>query len=234
MSKRKLGNLIMLQYNLNPSRISYFNCQLWKLRFSFFPFAKRLLDIAIASFALLALSPVIILVAILIKLDSEGSVLFKQERLGLHGMPFSMWKLRSMSIDAERKRPELDSLNDMQQGVLFKMKADPRITRIGVFIRKTSIDELPQLLNVLRGEMALVGPRPPLPSEVVHYTRNDRSRLSVLPGITCIWQISGRSDIPFEEQVLLDLTYIEQQSIRMDLSVLIKTIPAVLLARGAY
>lgn len=224
----------MFQYNLNPARTSYFKHKLWKLRFSVFPLTKRLLDILIAGFALLALSPVLILVSFLIKLDTKGSVLFKQERVGLQGMPFAMWKFRSMSNDAEHKRAELNSSNEMQQGVIFKMKSDPRITRVGGVIRKTSIDELPQLFNVLRGEMALVGPRPPLPSEVAQYTRNDRSRLSVLPGITCIWQVSGRSDIPFEQQVLLDVRYIEQQSIRMDLSVLIKTIPAVLLARGAY
>ncbi|MFQ3246638.1 MAG: lipopolysaccharide/colanic/teichoic acid biosynthesis glycosyltransferase [Arenicella sp.] len=207
---------------------------IWKIRFAVMPFSKRTLDILVALAALLSLSPLLVLVATLIKLESKGDVLFKQERVGLNGLPFTMWKLRSMSLDAEAQRHDLDLQNEMSTGVIFKMKRDPRITRVGALIRKTSIDELPQLVNVLKGEMSLVGPRPPLPSEVSEYSRADRRRLAVTPGITCIWQISGRSDIPFEQQVKLDIQYIEKQNLWFDLWVLLKTIPAVLKARGAY
>jgi lipopolysaccharide/colanic/teichoic acid biosynthesis glycosyltransferase len=207
---------------------------IWKIRFAVMPFSKRTLDILVALAALLSLSPLLVLVATLIKLESKGDVLFKQERVGLNGLPFTMWKLRSMSLDAEAQRHDLDLQNEMSTGVIFKMKRDPRITRVGALIRKTSIDELPQLVNVLKGEMSLVGPRPPLPSEVSEYSRDDRRRLAVTPGITCIWQISGRSDIPFEQQVKLDIQYIEKQNLWFDLWVLLKTIPAVLKARGAY
>lgn len=207
---------------------------IWKIRFAIMPFSKRTLDILVALAALLSLSPLFVLVATLIKLESKGDVLFKQSRVGLNGLPFTMWKFRSMSVDAEAQRHDLDLQNEMSTGVIFKMKRDPRITRVGVLIRKTSIDELPQLVNVLKGEMSLVGPRPSLPSEVSEYSRADRRRLAVTPGITCIWQISGRSDIPFEQQVKLDVQYIEKQNLRFDLWVLLKTIPAVLKARGAY
>ena len=135
---------------------------------------------------------------------------------------------------AEARKTALSAENEMHGGVTFKMKADPRITRVGKYIRRGSIDELPQLWNVLRGEMSLVGPRPPLPSEVAEYSIEDRRRLDVVPGITCIWQVSGRSEIPFERQVELDVAYIESQSIRLDLLLLLKTVPAVLLGRGAY
>jgi lipopolysaccharide/colanic/teichoic acid biosynthesis glycosyltransferase len=145
-----------------------------------------------------------------------------------------MWKFRSMYIDAEARKARLIAANEMAGGVLFKMKHDPRITRVGRFIRKASIDELPQLWNVLRGDMSLVGPRPALPSEVDEYSLRDRQRLEVIPGITCIWQVSGRSDIPFEEQVQLDIQYIESQSFWQDVMILLKTVPAVLLGRGAY
>ena len=145
-----------------------------------------------------------------------------------------MLKFRSMSNNAESLRSQLECGNEMNNGVLFKIKKDPRITRVGAIIRKTSIDELPQLINVLRGDMSLVGPRPPLPSEVSLYSNSERVRLSVMPGITCLWQIAGRSDIPFEQQVKLDVDYIERQSLSLDLIILIKTIPAVITARGAY
>jgi lipopolysaccharide/colanic/teichoic acid biosynthesis glycosyltransferase len=145
-----------------------------------------------------------------------------------------MWKFRSMYIDAEQRKAELDRQNEMAGGVTFKMKRDPRITRVGRFIRKASIDELPQLWNVLKGDMSLVGPRPPVPKEVDKYSLADRRRLEVIPGITCIWQVSGRSDIPFPEQVKLDVEYIESQSLWTDVVILLKTIPAVFLGRGAY
>lgn len=139
-----------------------------------------------------------------------------------------------MYIDAESRKKELEAKNEMNGGVLFKMKDDPRITKVGKFIRKTSLDELPQLLNVLVGDMSLVGPRPALPSEVNQYSPAERRRLEVIPGITCIWQVSGRSDIPFDKQVGLDVDYIESQSFWLDIKLLLHTIPAVLLGRGAY
>ncbi|MBM4267330.1 MAG: sugar transferase [Deltaproteobacteria bacterium] len=195
---------------------------------------KRLLDVGGAIALLIVLLPFFGLVALLIRLDSPGAVLFEQQRVGRHGRLFRMYKFRSMYVDAEARKAALATDNEMQGGVTFKMKADPRITRVGRFIRRGSIDELPQLWNVLRGEMSLVGPRPPLPSEVAEYSIEDRRRLDVVPGITCIWQVSGRSEIPFERQVELDVAYIESQSIRLDLLLLLKTVPAVLLGRGAY
>lgn len=207
---------------------------LWKLRFALFPSAKRSIDIVISLMGLVLISPILLTIAVLIKLESKGPAFFQQERIGLDGEPFTMFKFRSMKVDAEQCRSELENSNEMASGVIFKMKRDPRITRIGSFIRKTSIDELPQLINVLRGDMTLVGPRPPLAAEVAQYSRADRARLSVVPGITCFWQISGRSDIPFDKQVQLDVRYIERQSIRLDILVLLRTIPAVLKARGAY
>jgi len=207
---------------------------LWEMRFYMRLVLKRSLDVLISAVALIALSPLLVCIGILIKLDSKGSVLFRQERVGLHGATFEMWKFRSMVCDAESKRDALQSSNEMASGVLFKMKHDPRVTKVGSFIRKSSIDELPQLFNVLRGDMSLVGPRPPLPSEVNDYQRSDCRRLEALPGITCEWQVSGRSDIPFEQQVELDVHYIQNQSICFDLLLLLKTIPAVLLTRGAY
>ena len=204
------------------------------MKINLFPRSKRLFDMVIASAALIILSPLLLFVVILIKAESKGSAIFKQERVGLNGEPFTMLKFRSMSENAEDLRSQLECDNEMNNGVLFKIKKDPRIARIGAIIRKTSIDELPQLVNVLRGDMSLVGPRPPLPSEVSLYSRSERARLSAMPGITCLWQIAGRSDIPFEQQVKLDVDYIERQSLSLDLIVLIKTIPAVIKARGAY
>ncbi len=195
---------------------------------------KRLLDVVIGGTALLALAPFFMALAIAIRLESKGPVLFKQVRVGAHGKPFVMYKFRSMYLDAEERKKDLAAENEMDGGVLFKMKHDPRVTRIGRFIRKASIDELPQLWNVFRGNMSLVGPRPPVPSEVADYSLNDYKRLEVTPGITCIWQVTGRSDIPFEQQVELDSLYIESQSFGGDLKLLLKTIPAVLLSRGAY
>ena len=207
---------------------------IWEIRFAVTPFIKRTFDVTLSIAAILLLSPLLVLVAILIKLESEGGAFFKQERIGLNGVPFTMWKFRSMSCDAETQRSSLELQNEMSTGVTFKIKRDPRTTRVGALIRKTSIDELPQLVNVLKGDMSLVGPRPPLPSEVSEYSQADRARLAVVPGITCIWQISGRSDIPFDQQVKLDIQYIENQNIWFDLGVLLKTIPAVLKAHGAY
>ncbi|MFT6407551.1 MAG: lipopolysaccharide/colanic/teichoic acid biosynthesis glycosyltransferase [Arenicella sp.] len=207
---------------------------IWKIRLAAGIRLKRTMDVSVSLIALIVLSPLFLLVGLLIKRDSTGDVFFKQERVGMHGVTFDMWKFRSMVSDAESERAALESSNEMATGVLFKMKCDPRVTKVGWFIRKASIDELPQLFNVLRGDMSLVGPRPPLMSEVRDYKRSDCRRLEAIPGITCEWQVSGRSNIPFEQQVELDVQYIRNQSLRLDLALLIKTIPAVLFARGAY
>jgi len=195
---------------------------------------KRALDTAASGAAILALSPVLGLTALAIRLESPGPVIFRQQRVGRDGEPFTMFKFRSMFVDAEARKAALLASNEMAGGVIFKMKQDPRVTRVGRFIRRTSIDELPQLFNVLRGDMSLVGPRPPLPSEVAQYSLGDRARLDAAPGITCIWQVSGRSEIPFPQQVEMDLDYIHRQSLAEDVRLLLKTVPALVRGRGAY
>jgi exopolysaccharide biosynthesis polyprenyl glycosylphosphotransferase len=194
--------------------------------------AKRMFDIAVSFLVLLLLSPVLAALAVAIKLDSPGPVFFRQRRVGLQGRTFNIFKFRSMYLDAETRLESLRAHNEMS-GPVFKMKNDPRITRVGRFIRRTSLDEFPQFWNVLRGEMSVVGPRPPLPSEVRQYKRWQRRRLSVKPGITCIWQISGRNNIDFDRWMELDLEYIDQWSLWNDIQICIKTIPAVLGTRGA-
>jgi len=194
--------------------------------------AKRFLDVICSLLGIIVLSPVLAVTAIAIKIDDPGPVLFKQVRSGRNGRRFTMLKFRSMCIDAEAKRIELEKHNEMA-GPVFKMRHDPRITRVGRFIRKTSIDELPQLFNVLVGTMSLVGPRPPLPSEVAQYEPWQRRRLSVRPGITGMWQVSGRNNISFDEWMQLDLKYIDTWSLWLDLKILFKTLPAVLTHRGA-
>lgn len=201
---------------------------------------KRLLDITIALAAIIIASPIFIMIAILVKLDG-GPVFFHQTRIGLLGRPFRMIKFRSMCVDAEAKLKELLSKNEKAEGVTFKMQNDPRVTRVGRFIRKASIDEIPQFFNVLLGEMSIVGPRPPLPREVALYSVKDRLRLLAKPGITCLWQvgerqggrweIGDRNAIDFGEQVQLDVRYIEQQSTLRDLWIMIKTLPAMLLGK---
>ncbi|WP_093029671.1 sugar transferase [Thiocapsa roseopersicina] len=195
---------------------------------------KRTLDILLAGPLFILLLPIFGLLVLAIRLESPGPALFKQTRVGRWGQIFTMYKFRSMYMDAEARKAELLAENEMSGGVTFKMQRDPRITRIGRFIRKASIDELPQLWNVIKGDMSLVGPRPPVPAEVDEYSLSDRRRLEVTPGITCIWQVSGRSDIPFPEQVELDVRYIESQSLLTDLKLLWQTVPAVLFGRGAY
>jgi lipopolysaccharide/colanic/teichoic acid biosynthesis glycosyltransferase len=195
---------------------------------------KRLLDILVSATLMMIFLPLFSLVALAIRLESPGPVFFRQLRVGCLGQTFSMWKFRSMYIDAEARRAALEAQNEMQGGVLFKMKDDPRITRVGRLIRRLSIDELPQLWNVFSGDMSLVGPRPALPIEVSQYSLEERGRLDAKPGITCTWQVTGRSDIPFNEQVLLDIEYIRQQSVKNDLKLLAKTVPAVISGRGAY
>lgn len=224
----------MRSYTIKPSLFLRFKSVLWKSRFLARPTVKRLFDVLAASLLLAVLSPILVLLVLLVKLDSKGPALFQQKRVGLNGVHFTMWKFRSMVVDAESVRKAVEDQNQMQNGVLFKIKHDPRITRIGRYIRKASIDELPQLFNVIKGDMSLVGPRPPLPSEVAQYSLSERQRLSVLPGITCLWQVCGRSDIPFSQQVELDMQYIESQSFMMDVQLLLKTVPAVITARGAY
>jgi exopolysaccharide biosynthesis polyprenyl glycosylphosphotransferase len=195
---------------------------------------KRGFDVLASLTALVLLSPLFLATAILIKLRDGGPILFIQKRIGKDGRVFDFYKFRSMVMGAERMRAELEAHNQHKSGVTFKIKNDPRITWIGRIIRKTSIDELPQFLNILRGDMSLVGPRPPLPTEVEQYTPHDWQRLLVTPGLTCYWQIQGRAEIPFEQQVELDLKYIREQSMLTDLRILLATLPAVLSGRGAY
>ncbi len=195
---------------------------------------KRLIDLIGATLLLVILAPLFLIIAILIKLDSEGTVFFPQIRVGKWGRHFKMYKFRSMICDAEHRKSELIGQNEMRGGVIFKMKSDPRVTRIGRIVRRSSLDELPQLWNVLKGEMSLVGPRPPVPGEVDKYSLDERYRLEVKPGITCIWQVSGRSQLSFRQQVVLDLAYIDSQSFWGDVKLLMKTIPAVFSGRGAY
>ena len=195
---------------------------------------KRWLDICGSLAAIILLIPVFAVVAVWLKLDSPGPLFYRQVRVGQFGRLFDFYKFRSMYIDSDVRRLALEKENESKDGVIFKMKNDPRITRCGRFIRKYSIDETPQFFNVLLGDMSLVGPRPPLPSEVAQYTLADRKRLEILPGITCIWQISGRSDIPFREQVVLDKEYIRGQGFWKDVLILFKTIPAVITGKGAY
>ena len=195
---------------------------------------KRFADLVLSELALIALSPLFLLLALLIKLTSRGPVFFVQVRIGQYGRPFRFYKFRSMYVDAEKRKKELLAQNQSADGVIFKMKNDPRITPVGKFLRRTSMDELPQLLNVLFGDMSLVGPRPPVPSEVQQYTLEDRKRLEVKPGLTCLWQVSGRSDIPFKQQVRLDQEYIRAMGLWNDLVILLRTIPAILTGRGAY
>ena len=197
-------------------------------------FVKRVFDILFSLLALTILSPLCLLVALLIKISSPGPVFFVHTRVGKYGRHFRFYKFRSMYIDAEKRKAALMSQNQSSDGVIFKMKNDPRITPIGRILRRTSFDEVPQFLNVLFGDMSLVGPRPPLPSEVRLYTLDDRKRLNVKPGLTCLWQISGRSDIPFKQQVRLDKQYILNSGVWSDLKILLRTIPAILSGRGAY
>jgi exopolysaccharide biosynthesis polyprenyl glycosylphosphotransferase len=196
-------------------------------------FAKRTLDTVLSVVAMLVSLPVWLLVALAIKLESRGPVLYKQERVGKSGHRFVMLKFRTMVRDADSRLEEIGAINEAT-GPLFKVRRDPRITRVGKHLRKWSLDELPQLVNVLRGDMSLVGPRPPLPREVELYEDWHMDRLSVRPGITGLWQVKGRSEIPFDEYVRMDLFYIENWSVAYDLFILAKTIPAVLSRKGAY
>ena len=197
-------------------------------------FVKRLIDILGSLVGIVILSPVFLLIAILIKVeDPKGPVFFKQTRLGEGENPFSMFKFRSMVTNAEELKATLIKQNEAE-GPVFKIKKDPRVTQLGSFIRKTSIDELPQLFNVLKGEMSLVGPRPPLPIEVNQYSKHEKQRLKVTPGLTCYWQVSGRSNIGFDEWVELDLKYINERSIWVDTKLIFKTVFVLFGSKDAY
>ena len=207
---------------------------MWHLTIRSSAFFKRLMDIILSVIALIVGSPVFIITALLVKFTSPGPIIFSQVRVGKFGRHFKFYKFRSMYIDAEARKAELMKHNESKDGVIFKMKRDPRITPVGRFIRKFSIDELPQLFNVILGDMSLVGPRPPLPQEVRTYSLEERKRLNITPGITCIWQVSGRSELPFSKQIALDKEYIASRSAWKDFLILLKTIPAILTGKGAW
>jgi len=194
---------------------------------------KRAVDFTFALVGLIVLAPLMALIAVAIKLDSPGPVLFKQVRVGQGGRRFILYKFRSMRVGAEEEQKKLEAFNEAR-GPIFKMRNDPRVTRIGRILRRTSLDELPQLYNVLRGEMSLIGPRPPLPSEVAQYREWHKRRLEVAPGITGLWQVSGRSDLTFDEMALLDIYYIENWSLTLDALIFLRTIPRVIFGNGAY
>ncbi|MDJ0836697.1 MAG: sugar transferase [Acidobacteriota bacterium] len=235
IEKQRLLALLDKTYNrrtpLDATRLAA-RILLLRLRLMFIAFGKRALDIAGSSVLLILLSPVFLLVGIIVRLDG-GPAFYSQYRIGRHGSRFRFWKFRSMVPNADKLRTELEQQNEMQGGVIFKMNHDPRITPVGRILRRTSIDELPQLWNVLLGDMSLVGPRPPLPDEVNQYTSRERLRLEGKQGITCTWQVSGRSEIPFQEQVAMDIDYIENQSLWKDIKLLFRTLPAVISGRGA-
>jgi exopolysaccharide biosynthesis WecB/TagA/CpsF family protein len=194
---------------------------------------KRAFDLISGLTALLLASPLFLLIALLIKLEDRGPIFFRQTRIGAHGASFKMWKFRSMVVDAEARLAAIQASSE-REGACFKMKRDPRVTLVGSWLRRLSLDELPQLINIVEGTMSVVGPRPALPREVLCYDRRSRQRLTGTPGLTCTWQVSGRADIPFDQQVELDVEYLRGRSLIRDLSLIARTIPAVLTARGAY
>ncbi len=195
--------------------------------------AKRLFDVISAFAGLVLFLPLVPFLATLIKLESAGPLLFRQARVGRDGRLFTCYKIRSMVVDAEEIKQRYAHLNEAD-GAAFKIRQDPRITRVGRFVRRSSLDEFPQLFNVLRGDMSIVGPRPQIPSEVAQYTTEHKVRLLVKPGITCLWQVSGRNDIDFEEWMRLDREYVERRSLGLDFWILLRTLPAVIGRRGAY
>ncbi len=194
---------------------------------------KRVVDVGLSLFVLIVFMPLMGLIAVAIKLDSPGPVLFRQKRVGKGGKPFILYKYRSMTPGAEGQKVHLHDLNEAE-GPFFKIKEDPRVTRLGRWLRRLSLDELPQFYNVLRGDMSLIGPRPPVPEEVAQYQAWHMRRLETAPGITGLWQVSGRSDLPFDEMALLDIYYVEQWSPALDLKIFLRTIPTVLFGDGAY
>lgn len=218
------GNQLSLQLNIRKKGIASFS----------YSSLKRILDILVSGLALFLLIPLFLIVAVLIKLSSRGPVIYTQERVGVDGKIIHFPKFRSMVQNADQLLEKLKIQNDHEDSYTFKMKHDPRITKIGRFIRKFSIDELPQLWLVFKGDMTLVGPRPALVSEVQQYDQVERQRLAVKPGLTCIWQVSGRGDIPFRDQLAMDISYINNRSLWLDFKLLVLTIPAVLTGKGAY
>ena len=191
--------------------------------FSFYEAIKRLIDIICSFVGILVLSPLFIIIAIIIKFTSKGPVFFSQKRVGRNGKEFDMYKFRSMVVNAEELKEKLAAQNEMS-GPMFKMKDDPRVTKVGKFIRKTSLDELPQLWNVLKGDMSLVGPRPSLPKEVAQFEDWMYKRLEVKPGLTCYWQVSGRNNIDFEDWMKLDIRYVEEKNLWIDIKLIFKTV----------
>ncbi len=205
----------------------------WRVR-RWYALVQRGMDVGLAVVALVLTAPVLAFAAAAIRMTSRGPLLFRQRRAGLGGRPFTMYKLRTMYVGADDDKELFREFNALPTGPCFKMKDDPRVTRVGRRLRRSSIDELPQLWNVLRGEMSLVGPRPLPLDEVRDDAPEHRIRHSVKPGLTCLWQVSGRTDIPYEEWMALDLWYVRRRSLGLDLRILLKTIPAVLSGRGAY
>jgi lipopolysaccharide/colanic/teichoic acid biosynthesis glycosyltransferase len=218
------------------TRLALFDEAFWSERRrqagALFRFAKRLMDFLISFVALILLSPVLVAIAAAIALESRGPIFFRQLRIGKFNIPFTMYKFRSMRVDAENIRDTLLAINEMD-GPAFKIKSDPRVTRVGRFIRRWSLDELPQLFNVLRGDMAIVGPRPLPVIEVADMTEDQMRRHSIKPGLTCIWQISGRNEIPFDEWMQLDLIYVDNQSAMLDIEIFLRTFGAVIGRKGS-
>jgi lipopolysaccharide/colanic/teichoic acid biosynthesis glycosyltransferase len=241
MNGAEINNGLLRHYGLARSRWGRGHLRIklgwerlaWRCRVHGGTSIKRSFDIVVSLISLALLSPVFLIISLLVKLEDGGPIIFAQTRVGQFGREFKMFKIRSMCLDAETRLQELISQNRHADGVTFKIQHDPRITSIGRWLRKFSLDELPQIYNVLIGDMSLVGPRPPLPREVKRYSLADRRRLAARPGITCVWQISGRSEIDFPGQVKLDVHYIESQDFWMDVKILALTVPAVVRAKGA-
>lgn len=210
-----------------PPEVGLLAAPAWKFA------VKRAIDIVGGTLLLLAVTPIIVAAAIAVKITSPGPIFYISDRVGQHGRSFRFWKIRTMVVDADAIKDDLGHHNEAA-GPVFKMKDDPRVTPVGKFLRKISLDELPQFWNVIKGDMSLVGPRPPIVSEVDEYGPWEHQRLLVKPGITCIWQVSGRSNIDFDRWVELDLEYIEQWSLGLDVAILAKTVPAIVRQDGAY
>ena len=218
--------------NLSESKVVLLNKDKIRSRFVFHSM-KRLFDIVAATCGIVILSPLMIIIAVLIKGEDHGPIFYKQVRVGKNGKTFKMYKFRSMFVNADKMLDKLKEQNDVD-GPMFKMKYDPRVTKIGHFIRKHSLDELPQFLNVLKGDMSLVGPRPPLPSEVAEYSDYDKQRLYVTPGCTGLWQATERNEVGFNEMVQLDIQYIQRASFMFDLWIIWKTIEIIIKPNGSY
>ncbi|MCI0537607.1 MAG: sugar transferase [Verrucomicrobiales bacterium] len=241
MSEEEIRERVLRRYSVAQNPVGLWRLNLyvrwkrcsWRCFVAGTALLKRAFDMVASFILLIVLLPLLAVVALLVKLEDGGPVFFAQTRVGRWGCEFKMLKFRSMSPGAEEQLPSLLARNEHREGVAFKIKNDPRITKAGRWMRRYSLDELPQLWNVLRGEMSLVGPRPPWPREVAHYTPADRRRLTITPGITCLWQVGGRSEIDFSGQVKLDVLYIESQSFWGDVRILLRTVPAVLSGRGA-